>query len=158
MSVPLIFIFLCYQLWNFLLIILFIWLLLSIFVYLFLKYNLFLVSLIFFYHPSSLYFISNSQFPSFCWLWSYFLLCPVPGGWKLVWLFAIVLFFSFFPVLWFELRASRLLDRWSTTWATPPALFCDFFVYLFFSTQGLSNYFPGLASNRDPPDLCLLNS
>jgi hypothetical protein len=28
----------------------------------------------------------------------------------------------------------------------------------FFSRQGLKNYLPGLALNRDPPDLCLLSS
>jgi hypothetical protein len=27
-----------------------------------------------------------------------------------------------------------------------------------FSKLGLANYFPGLALNQDPPDLCLLSS
>jgi hypothetical protein len=29
---------------------------------------------------------------------------------------------------------------------------------IFFSRQGLKNYLPGLASNHDPADLCLLSS
>jgi hypothetical protein len=39
-------------------------------------------------------------------------------------------------------------------WTAPPALF----LWWVFSRQGLTNYLPGLASNSDPPDLCLLSS
>jgi hypothetical protein len=57
------------------------------------------------------------------------------------------LFFIFiFLVLGFELRAYTLSH------STSP-----FFVKGF-SRWGLSNYLPGLASNLDPPDLCLLSS
>jgi hypothetical protein len=32
------------------------------------------------------------------------------------------------------------------------------FLWCVFSWLGLTNYLPGLASNQDPPDLCLLSS
>jgi hypothetical protein len=38
--------------------------------------------------------------------------------------YLVNLFFFFFPLLRYELRASPLIGRRSTTWATPPALFC----------------------------------
>jgi hypothetical protein len=61
--------------------------------------------------------------------------------------------FSFFPVtLGFEFRASYLLDRCSYCLSYSPAL-C-----WVFSRQGLITYLLGLASNLDPPDLCLLIS
>jgi hypothetical protein len=40
-----------------------------------------------------------------------------------------------------------------TPGTTLPVLFCDGFFQ-----WGLANYLPGLASNCDPPDFCLLNS
>jgi hypothetical protein len=46
------------------------------------------------------------------------------------------------------------LNSGPTPWATPPALSCE----RFFSRQGLMNYLPKLASNHDPPNLCLLSS
>jgi hypothetical protein len=46
------------------------------------------------------------------------------------------------------------LNSGPSPWVTPLALFCD----EFFLRRRLSNYLPGLALNRDPPDLCLLRS
>jgi hypothetical protein len=81
-----------------------------------------------------------------------------------------------------KLRASHLLGRALTAWTIPPAslslmgLFFFFFCGAGVWTQGLyhhsnqpffmkgffkigsPNYLPGLASNHDPPDLCLLSS
>jgi hypothetical protein len=53
--------------------------------------------------------------------------------------------FFFFAVLGLEIRAYILSH------STSP-----FFVMGFFEI-GSWNYLPGLASNRDPPDLCLLS-
>jgi hypothetical protein len=61
---------------------------------------------------------------------------------------------SFFVVVRFELRASCLLGRYSPTSATPPSLFCDGF----FQDRVWRAIYPGLASNCNPPDLCLLSS
>jgi hypothetical protein len=58
----------------------------------------------------------------------------------------------FWSVVGFELKASCLLSF--TTRVTPPALFG----LGIFEIGGLVNYLPGLASNCDPPDLCLLSS
>jgi hypothetical protein len=86
--------------------------------------------------------------------------------------------FFFLMVLGYELRASHLLDRHSTTGTTLPVLSLSlrtqglhleplhqpFSVKGFLKTlferpyKGLSNYFPRLALNHDPPDLCLLSS
>jgi hypothetical protein len=58
-------------------------------------------------------------------------------------------FFFFFAVLGFELRAFTLSH--ST---------CPIFVKGFFEIRSLVswNYLPGLASNQNLPDLCLLSS
>jgi hypothetical protein len=40
-----------------------------------------------------------------------------------------------------------------TPWATPPVHFCDEFFW-----EKVLQTLPGLASNHDPPDLCLLSS
>jgi hypothetical protein len=58
------------------------------------------------------------------------------------------LFFGFF-----------FLQYWSsnsrpTPGATPPALLCEGF----FQDRVSQNYLPGLTSNSNPPDLCLLSS
>jgi hypothetical protein len=45
------------------------------------------------------------------------------------------------------------LNSGPSPWATLPALFCEGFF-----RDRVSNYLPGLASKRDPPDLCLLSS
>jgi hypothetical protein len=55
--------------------------------------------------------------------------------------------FFFFAVLGFELRAYNLSHSTS-----------HFFVMGFFSRHDLSNYLARMASNCDPPDLCLLSS
>jgi hypothetical protein len=55
--------------------------------------------------------------------------------------------FFFFAVPGFELRAYTLSN------STSPI-----FVKGIFELGSLLNYLPGLASNRDPPDLCLLSS
>jgi hypothetical protein len=52
----------------------------------------------------------------------------------------------FFVVLGLELRAFTLSHPTSPIFVKG------------FLRQGLENYFPGLASNYDPPDLCLLSS
>jgi hypothetical protein len=52
--------------------------------------------------------------------------------------------------LGFELRASHLQTSCSTSWATAPARFA-----LVILEIGLTNYLPGLASKRSPPDLSL---
>jgi hypothetical protein len=57
-----------------------------------------------------------------------------------------VSFFFFFAVLGFELRAYILSHSTSSI-----------FVMGFFEI-GSCDYLPGLASNIDPPDLCLLSS
>jgi hypothetical protein len=62
---------------------------------------------------------------------------PQPYSW---------IFFFFFEALGFELRVYTLSCSTSL-----------FLCWVFFR-QGLANYLPRLASNRDPPDLCLLNS
>jgi hypothetical protein len=51
----------------------------------------------------------------------------------------------------FELRASHFLGRCSTTWAIPPA-------QDIFKIGSLDLIFPSLASNQDPPVLCLPSS
>jgi hypothetical protein len=52
----------------------------------------------------------------------------------------------FFSALGFELRDYALSH------STSP------FLWWVFSRRSLTNYLPGLTSNRDPPDLCLLSS
>jgi hypothetical protein len=56
--------------------------------------------------------------------------------------------FFFFAVLGLELKAYT-----SSHSTTPPALFCEGFFQ-----DKVSNYFPRLASNHHPPDLCLPSS
>jgi hypothetical protein len=57
-------------------------------------------------------------------------------------------FLFFFSILGFELRAHTLNH------STSPIFVKGFSIW-----RGVSqNYLPGLASNRDPPDLCLLSS
>jgi hypothetical protein len=58
----------------------------------------------------------------------------------------LFLSFFFFAILGFELRAYTLSHAISP------------FLWWVFSRSGLLNSLPGLASNRDPPDLCLLSS
>jgi hypothetical protein len=59
--------------------------------------------------------------------------------------------FSFFFIgMGFELRALCFQSRCSSTWATCPVHFV-----LVILKMGLSKYFPGLASNPNPPDLRL---
>jgi hypothetical protein len=47
------------------------------------------------------------------------------------------------------------LNSGPTPWVTPPALFM--YLFNFFLAMDLVNNLPGLASNLDPPDLCLLS-
>jgi hypothetical protein len=72
-------------------------------------------------------------------------------------LFSLNLSFLFcffvFAALGFELRALCLC---SYHWDTPPALF--FFLWRGFLRWGVANYLPRLASNLNPPNLCLLSS
>jgi hypothetical protein len=60
--------------------------------------------------------------------------------------FQILIFFFFFEVMGFEIRAYAF--------ETLPVLFCDGY----FADRVLQNYFPRLASKHYPPDLCLLRS
>jgi hypothetical protein len=65
-----------------------------------------------------------------------------------------VQFFLFFLVgLGFELRTLQSQSRSSTAWTTTPVHFA-----LLFLRWGPLNYFPGLASNCNPPNFSLLNS
>jgi uncharacterized membrane protein SirB2 len=63
------------------------------------------------------------------------------------WLEQFFLFCLFSVVLGFELRAYTLSH------STSP-----FFVMAFFLREGLLNYLLRLASNLNPPDLCILSS
>jgi hypothetical protein len=63
-------------------------------------------------------------------------------------------FFFFFGILGFELRASCLLGRWLYHLSHPPALFC----IGYFQDRVSRTVCPWLASNCDPPGLCLLSS
>jgi hypothetical protein len=60
-------------------------------------------------------------------------------------------FLNFLAVLGFECRAS---GRRSTMGATPPVLLC----IGVFQDRASQTCLLGLASNCDPPDLCLLSS
>jgi hypothetical protein len=62
-------------------------------------------------------------------------------------IFLFLSFFFFFALLGLELRAYTLSHSPS-----------PFFVIGFFRDRGSWNYLPRMASNHDPPDLCLLNS
>jgi hypothetical protein len=59
---------------------------------------------------------------------------------------SLYFFFFFFEVLRFKLRAYILSH------STSP-----FYLMDFFQNKVSANYLPGLASNLDPPNLCLLN-
>jgi hypothetical protein len=58
-----------------------------------------------------------------------------------------------FMGLGFELSASYLQSRHSTAWVTPPVHFA-----LVILENSLTNYFPRLALNCDPPYLSLPSS
>jgi hypothetical protein len=64
---------------------------------------------------------------------------------KSILFFRLLFIYSFMVALGFELRAYTLSHS--------PALYCDGFFW-----DSLKNYLPGLASNFDSPDLCLLSS
>jgi hypothetical protein len=63
-----------------------------------------------------------------------------------VFFFVSFFLFVFFAVLGIELRAFNLSHSTSPIFVKG------------FSRYGLDNYLPGLASNHDSPDLCLLSS
>jgi hypothetical protein len=69
-------------------------------------------------------------------------------------LYLCFFFFFFLVGLEFQFSASCLQSRCSTTWAASPV----YFALVILQMGGLMNYFPGLASNRDPPNFSLPRS